>query len=299
MNRADNVTNEHSKSSVPSVPEREVILELSPPIIKQKKLDNPRVDWCFTWNNYKESDIGQLLDYLYEFSKVFQFQEEIGKNGTPHLQGHLILKTKIRFTGLKKIFNEVHWEPTRDTEKATKYCLKEESRNGRQWEYPEKIKIKVIDEKKLRPCQQTMFDLTFEKPNDREIHWFYDPIGNSGKTSLFKMLVVNYDVHYIMGGKASDILHIISEKIENRSPPIEYEIFLFDFPRCQERRVSYTAIESIKNGIWTSTKYEGKQMVINSPQIIIASNWLPDRDQLSEDRWKIYHIKDQIATLEH
>nr|QIR82166.1 replication associated protein [unidentified] len=83
--------------------------------------------WCFTINNpvdsdkfWEDADAREQLKYL-----VVQY--EVGDNGTPHYQGFLILKRRVRLTTLKREFSErAHWEKTRGTDQqASDYCKKD------------------------------------------------------------------------------------------------------------------------------------------------------------------------------
>lgn len=84
-------------------------------------------NWCFTLNNYCEEDICKLdkIDCKY---MVYGF--EIGKNETPHLQGYLQLKKKLRMKGLKKMIdiNKIHLEKQKGTvDEAANYCKKDKN----------------------------------------------------------------------------------------------------------------------------------------------------------------------------
>lgn len=84
--------------------------------------------WVFTLNNYTEDDITHLSS-LVEKSKVefIAWGCEIGEEGTPHLQGHLELKSRSRLTTLKKLLgHRVHLEPRKGSfEQADEYCQKD------------------------------------------------------------------------------------------------------------------------------------------------------------------------------
>lgn len=248
--------------------------------------DPPAISWCFTLNNYTEENINELLTLG---SKVLVFQEEIGEEKTPHLQGFIQFKTKTRFSALKKINDKIHWEKAKSIKHALEYARKDETRNGRRWEIgiPKKVSLKLIDEKNLFPWQRRLIDLVGTEPDDRSIYWLHDEKGGAGKTSICKLLFKKYDAIYINGGKGSDILHITAEQL-NLKP--NCNVILFDFPRCLEGSVSYQAIESIKNGLFTSTKYEGGTVCMNPPHVIILANWEPDERKLSQDRWRIIDV---------
>lgn len=64
--------------------------------------------WCFTLNNYRDTDINLLLE-----NKSFDyigFGKEIAPlTGTPHLQGFIYVKNKISLSALKKIIARAHF----------------------------------------------------------------------------------------------------------------------------------------------------------------------------------------------
>ena len=68
------------------------------------------------------------------------------------------------------------------------------------------------------------------------------------------------------------------------------DIFLFDVGKAKtEDDMNYELIEQIKNG-----KFDSKELKFHTPNIIVVfSNEKPDVRQLSEDRWKIFQIRDE------
>lgn len=94
--------------------------------------------WCFTWNNYDgivvPEDFGKWFRYVI-------YQEEVGENGTPHLQGYIEFKRQMRLSALKKMLPTAHWEPRRGTqEEAITYCTKVETRVAGPYEMGTKTK---------------------------------------------------------------------------------------------------------------------------------------------------------------
>lgn len=85
--------------------------------------------WCFTINNYTDEDKFWENDEQRAEIKYLIVQHEVGAQGTPHLQGFLILKKKNRMTWLKSnINNRAHWEKARGSDQqAADYCRKDES----------------------------------------------------------------------------------------------------------------------------------------------------------------------------
>lgn len=253
---------------------------------------NTKVDlrsraWFFTWNNPPESTV---LVELLETSKVrsYVFQLEMGENNTPHFQGICYFDNPVRFGTLKNLIQEAHWEISHDVRAAVKYCTKIDTRVGGPWSKGFKInkEIKIIDPRERDWQRNLLSELICNKPGDRKIIWFCDIKGGSGKTSFAKYMAVKYKA-LVVGGKAGDIKHAVSKYIKEYGE-IEYIFFLF--PRSVEGYVSYDAIESLKDGIFFSGKYESGMVVFNSPHIVCFANFLPDTTALSEDRWDIRNL---------
>lgn len=86
---------------------------------------NPAKSWCFTFNNYKEKDLCSIISIFNSKADVGVIGREIGESGTPHLQGYVHFKVKLRplSLGLSK---KIHWELRRGTkQEACEYCVKE------------------------------------------------------------------------------------------------------------------------------------------------------------------------------
>lgn len=80
-------------------------------------------NFCFTLNNPTEEERAALLSYKASYKVI---GDEIGENGTLHLQGYIEFSAAKRFTTLKKAFPRVHWEARRGTAvQAADYCKKD------------------------------------------------------------------------------------------------------------------------------------------------------------------------------
>lgn len=239
--------------------------------------------WSFTLNNYDPEDIDLLCIKFNTSTKCrYVIGREIGEEcKTPHLQGHCSFEKKKRLSALKKIDPRIHWEMDRNKDSAEKYCLKEGDFV---------CNFDVLPDLKLtKPNLQwhnQIFEILDSEPDIRTIHWFWEERGNVGKTWMAKWLVARHNA-VILSGKNNDCANQILKTIE---AGIAVNIVIFDIPRCNKDFVSYTAIESIKNGLLYSGKYEGGICVFNNPHVFIFSNQEPDYNKLSEDRWNVIHI---------
>jgi len=240
---------------------------------------SPAKKWCFTWNNYNTDGIEKLKNLLSK--EMYIYGKEIGEEGTPHLQGFVIFNKKIRPLSVCPKELGIHWEKTKGTvDENIAYCSKDGD-----WTSQGLDPIKLINP--TRKWQIDILKLIEGIPHDRTINWFYDLVGGKGKTCLSKYLVVKRNA-CVVGGKSHDIKYgIMKYKDDNGFYP---NIVIFDIARSCNL-VSYQAIEEVKNGLFYSGKYEGRQAVFNSPHVIIFSNCEPNYDKLSADRLSVVEIK--------
>lgn len=80
------------------------------------------LSWCFTVNNYEDSDVQAFRDCDCRYLVV---GFEVGDSGTPHLQGYVVLAKTARLSALKKICAKGHYELARGSAEQNRvYCTK-------------------------------------------------------------------------------------------------------------------------------------------------------------------------------
>lgn len=254
----------------------------SPVVDKNKKNRN----YFFTWNNpdISGSDLAQTFE-TYEAKWVFQLEQ--GKNNTRHYQGLIAFKNARSFSALKSEFPKWHIEVCKNLNQAVAYCSKADTRVEGPWYKGFKIKKDLKTITNLYKWQEQIINILKEDADDRKIYWLVDKDGNLGKTALCKYICNKYNAIYV-SGKATDIKFGITKHLEE----IELDIVLLDFPRSLEQYVSFDAIESVKNGIFFSSKYESGMVMFNSPHVFCFSNFKPDTSTLSQDRWVKCYVED-------
>lgn len=141
----------------------------------------------------------------------------------------------------------------------------------------------------LPDWNQPIIDMCEQDPDPRMVYWYWEPIGNVGKTRLARYLCSELGA-IVLSGKAADCKMAVIQYIEkhNKRPPI----VIMDVPRCHSAEyISYEAIESIKQMFFFNGKYEGGQ--VNEPpcHLIVFANEPPVTTKLSCDRWSIQEIK--------
>ena len=85
--------------------------------------------WCFTWNNYSADDKDHLASLFESLDELVYlvYGEEVGENGTPHLQGFLSFSSRKTLATLKSLVStSPHFEVARGTpQQASDYCKKD------------------------------------------------------------------------------------------------------------------------------------------------------------------------------
>lgn len=256
---------------------------------REKQVKN----YCFTYNNYNDESVIKLKNTLNTLGK-WLFGYEVGESGTKHLQGFIILNSKKSLTKLIKDINikEIHLEQCKGSQKDNEtYCTKDKNYDTNY--FIEDEPLEIISN--LAPWMIEIENIIKSPADKRKVLWYWELKGGVGKSSFCKYLCVHYNAIYIDEGKKSDIINIIYNipKINSRS------VIVIDVPRANKNVVSYKAIEQIKNGMICNTKYETGMKLFNPPHIIIFSNYPPNTDELSEDRWHIVEIENTIETNNH
>jgi len=248
-----------------------------------KKQISPSVRWVMVLNNWTEEELKSISSICSKKCKYAIIEKEVGEEGTPHLQGYFELKKKDRPCS---VFNNprIWFEKAKGKREHNNiYCSKDENivvSIGR----PKPIKIIQT----LYPWQKEIEDLILTEPDDRKIYWFYEKKGGIGKSQFIKYCIVKHKVLFCSGGKHSDIINLVFNQDMD-----ETNCVIFDIPRANEGFVSYSALESIKNGMVCNTKYETGVKIFNSPHIICFANFPPENpEKLSEDRWVITNLRE-------
>lgn len=250
---------------------------------------SPVVYWFFTLNNYRSDEIDPLIAFLNDKCVKYRFQEEIGEEGTPHLQGCIQLKKKDRMTSLKKHNDRIHWEKTRNEQAASEYVWKDETHFGRRWDKGYPRPIKIITE--LRPWQKMIEDISKGEPDDRTIHWIWETVGSVGKSAFTKYMVVKNGAAFCDGGSKKDLVNLIYNTDMDKCNCV-----IFDIPRSKKGNISYATLECLKNGLICNTKYETGFKAFNSPHVFVFANFPPSNlEDLSLDRWHIVCLDDSVV----
>lgn len=248
-----------------------------------KPRGNCKKGWLITLKASGGSN-GSIKSWIIENCDSAVWQMEKGSDtGYEHYQITMELKTKQRLSWIKNHMDRTcHAESINNHDAAFDYSQKEDTRILGPWFHPQPIqRIKdPMEGKTPYPWQQEILELIETEPDERTVHWYWEPNGNQGKSALAKHLVLKYDA-LVVSGKKNDIYHAIDNQCK---------ILILDIPRTVEDHVPYEAIECIKNGMIFSGKYESKMKTFNPPHIICFANFEPNQQKLSKDRWSIKNV---------
>ncbi len=148
------------------------------------------------------------------------------------------------------------------------------------------------------PWQLELLEILEEKPDNRKVYWIYDPVGGTGKTQMSKYLMMNepdkYHVLQNPPGGMRDAMTIINNALNTGW---KAHAMIVNFTREKMENKFYGVLETIKDGIGTSVKYQGRTMVWPCPHLVIFANFLPDVDKMSADRWAVKQLDKQSLTM--
>jgi len=280
-----------------------------------KKQISPSKRWAFTMNNYIEEEYSTIVRLIREYCKKAIVAKEVGKGGTPHLQGYLEFTVKRRPRSVFKMVDTspslevaiaiasgklwpmaIHWEKAKGTlEDNLRYCSKDD-KNPFVWgcTIPKEIKeVKTLKIEDLYDWQKELVTIFEKEPDERKIYWYWSHKGGIGKTVFSKFLTMKYGA-ICLHGKGADVRNgVLDYYNKNGDTP---GLIVYPIPRCHGAEYcSYESLENVKDMYFYSGKYEGGQVCGNPPHLIVFANEPPNKGKMSLDRWDIVCIDPENA----
>jgi len=244
--------------------------------------------WCFTLNNHTDEELAQIHKGF--GTAKYIMGDEIGANGTRHVQGYVEFKNPRSLSALKKTCKRAHWEPARGNRKDNQtYCSKEKVIVCT---LPVDIRVRVLEQYKdvvWRQWQQQVLKIVNGLPDNRTFHWFWEHTGNVGKSYLAKYIYLTKRT-IIADGKKDNVFNQIKTYMDEHEDDPQFDVVLLDIPRYNLEYINYGMLEQIKNGLIYSGKYEGGVCLFDNVHLIIFANEPPDTSRLSFDRWNVIAI---------
>lgn len=235
-----------------------------------KKQISPAKYWCFTLNNYTQKQCSSIEEVLTNFDNIDEYivGYEVGeKCKTPHLQGYVSFKSKTRPVGLFEM-KEIHWEKCKGNRKDNLlYCSKCNNIFVTNMKIPKPIK--TISKNEMYEWQKEILDMVKCEAEVRKIYWYWGTQG-IGKTSFQKYLVVNHDA-IMIDGTGTDMKHAVWQYYDKNG--VTPELILVNLPFDTDMEMySYKKLETIKDMLFRSSKYEGGMIAGNEPHLLVFAN---------------------------
>lgn len=247
----------------------------------------------FTINNPSNAQIAmhKLIPWRSDVTHYVAQVERGLALGTRHLQGFVRWKHARSYSAAMKSLGTGHFEAAKGTlMQNMHYCTKVETREDGPWSagFPRPRALPTV----LRPWQENASKIAAELPDDRTIYWFWDQLGGTGKTQL--QLLWHRDFNAILvDGNSRDAKCAIKLAWgpENGGVP-EHPIVMMNLPRNTQRPQLWPILESLKDGIFFSGKYEPGMMVLPLLHVFVFANEPPLRCSLSTDKICVYRVNE-------
>jgi hypothetical protein len=129
------------------------------------------------------------------------------------------------------------------------------------------------------PWQADLLKELKGSPDDRRFIWYYDQIGDSGKSIFAEHLEVYWKNALILTSVNTRDTATILQSISNKGTNIE--VVIVDLTRSQLKEIQkdelYKGLEMFKNGVVTAQKYIGGTIVLKPMHVVVFSNSPPFR----------------------
>lgn len=259
--------------------------------------------WFNTLNNPTLEEIEFMSKLFVDKKWNYMVGFHIGKvTNTKHIHFYISANNAIKFDYMKKLFPRARLEKAKGSDECIWNYMIKDGKGKKNFEFKvikKKLSMKEIQEQEDKYLMEEMDKLNlydWEKDilniiegdvDPRKIYWYWEPKGNSGKSTFCKYIDLKYEV-CLAEGKSGDIFNQVKVFLEEfgRYP----KVIIIDVPRSNLGYVNYTAIEKLKNGLVYSGKYEGKKLRFRKPHVIVFANEEPRFNEMSMDRWQVVRI---------
>nr|QTE03471.1 MAG: putative replication protein [Dendrocopos leucotos CRESS-DNA-virus sp.] len=264
----------------------------------EKPKDFQCAAWFFTLNNplIPAETLVQELQFLGSDGGTFQLEE--GKEGTPHFQGVVTFKQRVRSSQLNRV-EPGRWEKLRSRAAAKKYCNKPAGRLDGPWSWGwanPKVLLTGLEGHVLYPWQKDLIDkVCTTSPDMRSLDWVWSEEGAKGKSSVLRYLMDKHDACVVDMDTLPNMIcavaaHIEPDIVGSKGDPKPFKVLIVDCAR--EDRVCYKFLERVKDGYLFNTKYRAKMIRFDPVHLMVFANVPPvlDRNSLLPERVRVLKV---------
>lgn len=146
-------------------------------------------------------------------------------------------------------------------------------------------KVSPIEDFNLKVWQEDLLNILLSPPDKRKILWYWEEVGNVGKSWMATFLLRNHGATTISTGKTADIAYLLDKPT----------IVVFDISRAQGmEHINFGVMEDIKNGRIFSPKYESAIKAFDTPHIVVFANEPCPAGKFSADRLHSVRIGEEV-----
>lgn len=242
-----------------------------------------------------------VIRWLSANTEDYWCQLEVGeKEGKEHFQCAIYTKKGVRHTtianSVRKTLNitDCNCSPVPKGARRTvlqRYSTKMNTRKDGPWSSKDLYlgrDLKMIEESPF-PFQKDIIEMLADQPDDRKVVCYINEAGNCGKSKLVKYLCFHKMAKAIKVTSADRLAAAICSAGAKKA-------YVIDIPRSvdpqKSLRAVFEVIECLKNGHVIDNFYgHDEELFMESPHVIVFSNYPPPREMLSDDRWDIRNLE--------
>jgi Putative viral replication protein len=283
--------------------------------------------WCFTLNNFEAEDIARIDGIEAEVDYVI-YGREVGVNGTPHLQGFVSFKSRVRLATAVGLIGQAHFTVARHIDQAIEYCKKDGlfTEFGNRPRSPgsrsdlDDFKAAVVGGELNMTILRSQFSDVIARYPKFAVDFVQDnmprkevaahPLREWQQTLNHDLLLPADDRSIIfivddLGNTGKSwFCHYYASLHDNaqvllpgKKADMSYmlspliRVLFIDAPRSKQGEyLQYDFLEDVKNGYVFSPKYESRVKHIGKVHVVVMMNEMPDQTKLSRDRYDIRRI---------
>jgi hypothetical protein len=284
--------------------------------------------WCFTLNNYTDDSIEFIASNADCFEYLI-YGKEVGESGTPHLQGFVSFKSRVRRNHCVEKIGQAHFTVARHVDNSIEYCKKDSDytefgvrslgRTAGRTDLDDFKKAVLNGCTDMKVIRNDFSEVVAKYPkfvsdfvNDHmptrniEFHplreWQESLYGElilppNKRTIYFVIDTVgnagkSWFAHYYCHIHDNGQVLLPGKKADmSYALHVSTRVLFVDAPRSKQGDfIQYDFLEDVKNGYIFSSKYESRMKTIGDCHVVVLMNEQPDMSKLSADRYKIIKV---------
>lgn len=143
-----------------------------------------------------------------------------------------------------------------------------------------------VEDHPLYEWQSDLSEILSQAPDDRRVIFVVDKLGGQGKTWFAKWYTKTHeDAQFMEPAKKADMAYSLQDNLR---------VLFLNVTRTSESDKTeylYSFIESVKDGMVFSPKYESRMKYYGKVHVVVMMNQEPAMHLLSQDRYQIIELK--------